>query len=489
MSTNPDDPLYEEAPFTKTRIIATVGPACWQREQLRALVLAGVDVFRLNFAHADYAALERVVADVQSISAELGRPLGLLGDLGGPKIRLGELPPEGLEVRRGAKYAFVKQPVPGNPAALTATYDGLIDDLDNGDPVLLADGTVALRVVEKHPDRVVCVVEQPGLLRSRQGINLPGVKLRMPSVTDKDRADLAWALAHGLDFIGLSFVRSADDIRHLRGLVDELRPAQPPFIVAKIEKPEAVAALDGILAETDAVMVARGDLGVEVDIVRVPAIQKQIIRECSRRCVPVITATQMLDSMQQSRLPTRAEASDVANAVLDGTDAVMLSGETAIGKYPRESVTMMSRIVREAERLVVSHKELSFGGSSRNTATETTRAVTLGAIDAAEQLHAKLIIVLTGSGRTAFAISELRSSIPVVGLTDNPATARRLCLAWGVRPVVADVCQATPTQLVEFVVDWGRRAGLLHSGDRVVFVGTTDWEQTGKDLMLVQTVG
>jgi pyruvate kinase len=488
MSIDADDPQYEEAPFAKTRIIATVGPACWQRDQLRSLVLAGVDVFRLNFAHADYATLDRVVSDVRSISADPNRPLGLLGDLGGPKIRLGELPAEGLDVQRGATYAFVRKPVPGNPAALTATYDGLIDDLDKGDSVLLADGTVALRVVEKHPDRVDCVVEQPGLLRSRQGINLPGVKLRMPSVTDKDEADLKWALAHGLDFIGLSFVRSADDIRHLRQLIEDLRPAGPPWIVAKIEKPEAVAALDAILAETDAVMVARGDLGVEVDIVRVPAIQKEIIRECSRRCVPVITATQMLDSMQHNRLPTRAEASDVANAVLDGTDAVMLSGETAIGKYPVDSVTMMSRIVREAERLVVSHKELSLGGSSRNAATETTRAVTLGAIDAAEQLHAKLIVVLTGSGRTAFAISELRSPIPIVGLTDSPATARRLCLAWGVRPLVADVCQATPVQLVEFVVDWGRRAGLLQTGDRVVFVGTTNWEQTGKDLMLVHTV-
>ncbi len=472
----------------KTKVVATVGPACGSPDRLRRMAAAGVDIFRLNFAHGQHEQMAEHVAAIRRIADELDRPVGILGDLGGPKIRLGALTDGALQVDRGRKYAFVSEADPNDPTALTTTYDGLIDDLDVDDPVLLADGTVALRVVEKLPDRAVCVVEQPGLLRSGQGVNLPGIGLRVPSITEKDRTDLAWAVAHGLDFIGLSFVRRASDIQHLRRLIEELKPQQSPYIVAKIEKPEAVAELEGILAETDAVMVARGDLGVEVDIVRVPALQKRIIRACNRRRVPVITATQMLDSMHRNTLPTRAEASDVANAVLDGTDAVMLSGETAIGNYPLRSVTMMIRIVREAEPLMVANRELPIGVSSRNVATETTRAVALSAMHAAEQLAANLIVVLTRSGKTALAVSELRSPISILALTDSPHTARRLCIAWGVRCVVTDVCRGTPQQMMEFVVDWGRRQEVLEAGQYVVLVGTTDWARPGKDLMLVHTV-
>src|SRR5690606_20883186 len=256
----------------------------------------------------------------------LGRSIGLLGDLAGPKIRLGELPEEGLCLIEQGKVAFTRKPS-GDPLELTCTYERLIDDLNVGDRVLLADGTVALRVIEKGNEKAVCIVEQPGCIRSRQGVNLPGVSLSTPSLTEKDRSDLQFALQHELDYVGLSFVRRAEDVRELKQLIEASGAVSPPHVVAKIEKMEAVGDLERILDETDAVMVARGDLGVETDIAKVPILQKRIIRLCNRRRVPVITATQMLESMQTADMPTRAEATDVCNAVLDGSDAVMLSGE------------------------------------------------------------------------------------------------------------------------------------------------------------------
>jgi len=478
---------YHEALLTKTKIVATVGPACDAPEMLGRMVAAGVDIFRLNFAHGEHRRMARTIAAIRRTTEGLDRHVGILGDLGGPKIRLGSLPGGELRVDQDRRYVFTRQSKPDDPEALTTTYDGLIDDLEVEDSVLLADGTVMLRVVEKYADRAICAVEQPGLIRSGQGVNLPGSDLRVPALTDKDRDDLAWALRQGLDFIGLSFVRRAEDIRLLRSLIGGVEPERVPFIVAKIEKPEAVRELEGILLETDAVMVARGDLGVEVDIVKVPAIQKQIIAACNRCQVPVITATQMLDSMQRHSLPTRAEVSDVANAVLDGSDAVMLSGETAIGEYPLRSVAMMSRIVREAEPLVRSNKELP-AGTSRNSATQATRAIALSAMHAAEQLSANLIVVLTRSGRTAMGVSELRSRIPILALTDSAATARRLSVVWGVHAVVREVCQGTPQQFTKFVVDWGERQRILERGHRIIFVGTTDWARSEKDLILLHTV-
>jgi pyruvate kinase len=331
-------------------------------------------------------------------------------------------------------------------------------------------------------------VEQPGVVFSRQGINVPGSNLKLSSLTDKDRDDLAWALEAGIDFIGLSFVRTAADIRQLRELIQAAQPAVEPFIVAKIEKPEAIDDLDNILRETDVVMVARGDLGVEVDIVRVPVLQKRIISACNRRRIPVITATQMLESMREQDLPTRAEATDVANAVLDGTDAVMLSAETAMGRHPARVVATMSRIARQAEPLLVSRKDLPLGQSTRGPATEMTLAVTLGAVHAAERLQARLIVLLTRSGATAAAVSELRSAIPILALTDDPRTARGLALVWGVHTLLTDRCTAPLSDLDSFVQQWGLDHGVLAPGDRCVLVGTTDWKLPGKNLMHVSVV-
>jgi len=518
---------YTERPLVKTKIIATVGPATDDPQQLRELVLAGVDIFRLNFAHAADDWLDEIVRSIREVSAQLQRPIAILGDLTGPKIRLGELSVEELRCEDGEIVRFVQTPDPDDPRALTSNYDRLLKDLQPQDRILLADGTVALRVIEKSADEtsadageVKCVVEQPGVLRSRQGINLPGVSLSTPALTEKDYRDLSWAVHNRLDFIGLSFVRAADDITLLRKTIDEelsspasgrrqptdttqttesgaetdnAETASPPRdkrpqIVAKIEKLEAVNDLDGILNVTDAVMVARGDLGVEVDISRVPPLQKEIIHQCNRHRIPVITATQMLDSMQRHELPTRAESSDVANAVLDGSDALMLSGETAIGRHPAKAVAMMSRIAHEAERLVSANRLSDSDSRPETRAKLVTEAVTLGASMAAEHLQADLIVVATHSGRTAMAVSKQRSPVPILALTDRPETSRRMCLYWGVTPVETDAVHASPQELMQFVVEWGRRQEVFSAGSRFVVVGSTEWASEGHDLMMVHVV-
>ncbi|MFN0055439.1 MAG: pyruvate kinase [Planctomycetales bacterium] len=480
----------ERLTYVKTKIVATVGPACASTDKLAALVEAGVDLFRLNFAHGTHDWLAGIVQSIREVSQALDRPVGILGDLAGPKIRLNELPGGSLVCQRGERVEFVRCADPAHPGGLTCTYERLVEDLEVDDRILLADGAVAMRVVEKHAaqGRVVCVVDQPGVIRSRQGINLPGATLSTPSLTDKDREDLAWGIQHGLDFIGLSFVRSADDIQLLRQAIAQLKPVWEPQVVAKIEKMEAVNQLDRILEETDAVMVARGDLGVEVDLALVPVFQKRIIRLCNQHRIPVITATQMLDSMQEHNRPTRAEAADVANAVLDGADAVMLSGESAIGKFPVDAVSTMSRIAHEAERILAPIRHPDMHSHQRSRALAVTEAVTLGAAQAAEHLAVDLIVVATHSGRTALSVSRQRSHIPILGLTDSEATGRRMSLYWGVTPLVTDKVHASPQELLRFVVDWGRRQGVLRSGSKLVLVASSNWSAAGHDLMLVHAI-
>ena len=482
---------YRESPLAKTKIIATVGPACETRDALRDLITRGVDVFRLNFAHGTHDWLNGVVKSVRELSEELARPIGLLGDLSGPKIRLGKLDGDSVYCSESATFSFIRGRDPVDATELTCTYDALIDDVVVGDRILLADGTVGMRVLETDPQAgfARCVVEAAGTVRSRQGVNLPGVALSTPSLTGKDREDLRWAIENQIDFVGLSFVRSANDVRLLRACIEESGTVTPPMIVAKIEKGEAVSQLEDIVAETDAVMVARGDLGVEVDIVTVPGIQKRIIRLCNQKRVPVITATQMLDSMQQSELPTRAETSDVANAVLDGTDAVMLSGETAAGRYPRESVAMMSRIVRDAESLLLSQpvvREDKAAPSAR--ALAITEAVAVGAVAAAEQLHASLIAIATVSGRSALAISKERGQVPVLAVCESWQTARRMALLWGITPVVWQQADHTGDELAEFAARWGINEGVLSTGDPVVVMTSSHWSDRSHDTMLVHVV-
>jgi pyruvate kinase len=482
---------YSEGPLVKTKIVGTVGPASASYEKLNELILAGVDVFRLNFAHGTYDWFKEVVSWIRQVSADHHQPIAILGDLAGPKIRLGEVPADGFRCRHGATIEFVRTPDPARTDQLTCTYDRLIDELRPGDRVVLADGSVSLRVVEQNSaiGKVVCEVVQPGLVRSRQGVNLPGASLSTPSVTQKDFADLQWALDNQLDYIGLSFVRNSEDIRFLKRMIAAHPTKTPPWIVGKIEKPEAIADLEQIVIESDVVMVARGDLGVEADIFRVPALQKQIIRMCNQHRTPVITATQMLDSMQKNEIPTRAEASDVFNAVLDGTDAVMLSGETAAGDYPVEAVAMMSRIAREAERMLEPRPAQSDSRSTHRTrATAITEAVTHGAGTAVTHLNADLIVAATRGGKTAMAISKQRPHVPIMGLTDRPEVARRMCLFWGVTPIDTEAVSLPPSDLISFVETKGRELGMLDSGSKIVLVGSTDWKLEWHDMMLVHVV-
>jgi pyruvate kinase len=481
----------ERPTSVKTKIVATVGPASQSPARLRELILAGVDVFRLNFAHGRHDQLAEVVAHVRAISVELGRVTGILGDLSGPKIRLEELPGGQIDLQMGDLVEFVKTADPAHPNRLTCTYDPLVNELHVGDPILIADGTVVLRVTEKFEaeGRVVATVEQGGPIRSRQGINLPGVTLGTPSLTEKDKEDAAWALEQNLDFLGLSFVRRASDIRDLKQLLERSGKMHVPQIIAKIEKYEALSELEQILDLADGVMVARGDLGVEVDLAMVPVYQKRIIRLCNERRVPVITATQMLDSMQENSRPTRAEATDVANAVLDGTDAVMLSGETAVGKYPVETVATMSRIVSMAEKMLPPHRPENPLDTLGRKALEVTEAVVLGGGWTARHLHADLIAVATETGQTAVAISSQRNLVPVLGVARDVEVARRMSLVWGITPLHEPTPFADSHAFLSYVVKWGLANNVLKPGSKVVFVASSNWGGVaGHDTLQVHVV-
>ena len=388
----------------RTKIVATIGPASRSPEGLRGLIEAGVNVFRLNFSHGTHEEHAALLADIRRLSRESDRHVAVLQDLCGPKMRLGPIPGDSVDCLPGDEFSLASDRSTDDPHELTCSYRELPNDLRPGETVLFADGTVGMAVTEIGPGRARLKVVLPGRLRSRQGLNLPGSDLNVQSLTDKDLHDLDWTALHADDvqFVGLSFVRTADDVARLR---HELAVRNcPAKVVVKIEKPQAVANLEAIVAATDAVMVARGDLGVEMDVERVPAIQKRVIGLCNYLHRPVITATQMLNSMEDSSRPTRAEASDVFNAVLDGTDAVMLSGETAVGKYPHEAVRTMRRICAEAEAYLKADGPgpvPSLPCSLTGLVNPITEAAVDAACLAARRLDTRLIVVATTSGRTA----------------------------------------------------------------------------------------
>lgn len=455
---------------SQTKIVATVGPASASVDKLAALIREGVDVFRINTAHGDREGHANYLALVREAEKKAGQPVGVLVDLGGPKMRLGFLPGGALTCNQGDTIRFVRGEVTTNPGELVCTYPTLIEELHVGDRIMLADGVVALQVARIEANEVECTVLQGGTVRDKQGVNLPGVKLSVASLSDRDRATAEWAAGAEVDFLSLSFVRRAEDVLELRQLVHQA--ASEVQIVAKIEKPEALSNLEGIIAVADAVMVARGDLGVEVDIAEMAVIQKRIVKVCRAQHKPVIIATQMLDSMHHSRLPTRAEATDVANAILDGADACMLSGETAVGEYPVESVQMMTRIALATEPLAREFDRAPKAVGRIAGITRVTEATAQGTVRLAEDLDAKLIVVATTSGRAALAVSQHRSRIPAIGVSPFPALLRRLCLYRGVIPVP----EAPTTDLLslrDFVVKNAVETGMLKRGDRIVFLSWT----------------
>ena len=453
-----------DVPQRRTKIVATFGPASDTADTLRSLIVAGVDAVRLNLSHGTHEQHAERAWLVREIAAEIGRPIALIADLQGPKLRIGELAEpvvlhKGQEVTVCAEGSATDGELPVAPAVIG-------DVLEPGHDVLIDDGLVRLRVNEVSGGRARCAVLVGGAVGSHKGVNLPGVPLPIPSITKKDSEDLEWALHTGVDFVALSFVRSAADVRDLRSIIEQ--HGSHAHVIAKIEKAEAVDTLDDVLSETDAVMVARGDLGVEIGPALVPLLQKRIIHKALERGKPVITATQMLESMIHSAEPTRAEASDVANAILDGTSAVMLSGETAVGEYPIEAVAYMDRIARAVEPSMDYRHELPEAAENPTIGIAMSNA----ACDLAEALRAAAILVPTFTGRTASAVARLRPRRPIVAFTHVDWAMRQLALEWGVTPLFIPEA-GNVEELWSTSIAAARNAGLVQPGDRVVITAGT----------------
>jgi pyruvate kinase len=418
--------------FTKTKILCTLGPSTHTSEDIKKLILAGMDGVRLNFSHGDYDFYKKVFDNIHKACIEEKTPLAVLVDLQGPKIRIGELVQPEIEINTGEKIEITTEDIKGDKKRISTSYKSLPSDAQIGDQVLINDGLIRLRVNEKKNSSVICYIENGGILKPRKGMNLPGMKLSTPSITEKDFRDLEFVLQHRVDYIALSFVRSASDITILREWLKNKNCDKP--IIAKIEKKEALDDFDKILEASDGIMIARGDLGVEVPTQEVPVIQKDIIKKCNSVGKLVITATQMLESMIENPIPTRAEASDVANAVWDGTDVIMLSGETSVGKYPLKAVQIMNDIAKSAEDHLHLLPEESFKipeATEENLFDSVGRAVT----SISRQVNASVIVAFTIKGRTAKNLAKFRPKAKIMAFSNNFDTMNNLCLRWGVTSI------------------------------------------------------
>ena len=466
----------------RTKIVCTLGPAVASVEGVRALIGAGMDVARLNFSHGAHDDHRRMIEVVRDEAKRAGRVVPVLQDLQGPKIRLGQVRDGGVLIHRGEPLTLTSADVPeGDGARVHVSYAALAEEVSEGNRILLDDGHLELVVTDVAGEDVRTEVVVGGPLRSRKGVNLPQLKSARPSLTEKDLRDLAFGLDHDVDLIALSFVRSGRDVADLVGRVRE--SGKDIAVISKIEKPEAVEDFDAILTQSYGVMVARGDLGIEIPMQEVPVVQKQLIRKCLEASKPVITATQMLESMMENPRPTRAEATDVANAVLDGSDAVMLSGETAAGKYPVRTVEVMDEIVRSVEG---SRRQL--GGRQsvdavHDAAAPVTEAVSFMAVQLAEQTQARAIGCLTHSGSTARAIASHRPDVPIYAFTDDASALGRIALSWGVEPVSIPFQEHTDDgvrSVQRVLLDHGAYA----SGDRVVITAGLPLPAMGRTNMV-----
>ncbi|QDV91418.1 Pyruvate kinase [Phycisphaerae bacterium RAS2] len=423
---------HSPSPRISTKIIATIGPASQSPESLRALALAGVDVFRLNFSHGTLEQHAQVFDRIRAVNRELGIHKAVMADLCGPKIRVDPVEDDSFAIAAGDTLDIVGGHVVGNRTRISTNRPEIVREVQEGHRILIDDGNVRLRVGRVLEDRLQCVCEVGGAISTRKGINLPDSTLQMSALTQKDREDLAWAVQHGVDYVAMSFVRTADDLQELRALLPQTPDA--PRVVAKIETVQAIRHLTNIIDEADVVLVARGDLGVEMDLARVPLLQKQITRLCALAARPVIIATQMLQSMVESPTATRAEVSDVANAILDKADAIMLSAETSVGEFPIDAVNMMVRIAIETEGYV-SLQLRSDQDEATDAVSRVATAVAHGASLLARQLDARLVAVWTQSGNTARLLSKTRMPAPIIGLSPNDFVCRRMALYYGVTPV------------------------------------------------------
>ncbi|HBT47277.1 MAG TPA: pyruvate kinase [Peptococcaceae bacterium] len=446
----------------RTKIVCTLGPASEKVEVLKKMILAGMKVARFNFSHGSHEEHGARMAALRQAAAEVGARVALLLDTQGPEIRLGEVKP-GVVLQEGQEVILTTAPVAGDENRLPVNLPGLPRQVRTGQTVLIDDGLIELEVAAAGGEEVRCLVRSGGRVSSRKGVNLPGADVDLPALTDKDRADLEFGLAQGIDFVAASFVRSAGDVEEIRRFLEE-RGARVG-IIAKIETRSGVENFDEILAAADGIMVARGDLGVEIPVEEVPLVQKIIIRKCNAAGKPVITATQMLESMITNPRPTRAETADVANAILDGTDAIMLSGETAVGRYPVEAVATMARIARRAEESLPYEEILTRKGlADERTATD---AISHASCTIALELGARAIITPTASGATARRVAKYRPPAPIVATSADERVLNQLCLVWGVEPLLVERARGTD-EMVQAAVDAAVAAGQVKEGDLVV---------------------
>jgi len=462
--------------FAKTKILITIGPASDTKEKLQALIDAGADGFRLNFSHGNYEYFEHVFNLINEICVEKSLPIPILIDLQGPKIRIGDLSQPEIEIKSGDLIEITTQNIIGTKEKISTSYSQLIEDSQIGETILIDDGLIKLLIEEKNKDSLMCRIIEGGILKPKKGMNLPGMKLSTPSVTEKDFKDLEFALKHRVDFIALSFVRKQEDIINLRTWLEE-RGFKIPLI-AKIEKEEAVKDFEKILEVSDGIMIARGDLGVEIGVQQVPVIQKKIIRRCNEVGKLVITATQMLESMIKNPVPTRAEVSDIANAVWDGTDVVMLSGETSVGNFPVEAVKVMNQILLTTETEAGHRRDINYHIPD-NIFENMIDASGAAVVKAAEQMKASAIVIFTHLGIKASIVSKFRPEASLFAISDKFETLNTLNLHWGIKPFFLDkiydeeIAITNSTKLL-------KEKNLIKDGDVIIFTAGEPMADKGR---------
>ena len=447
----------------RTKIVCTLGPASQSEEVLRELILNGLNVCRFNFSHGSHEEHKGRIDMVKKVREELNKPIAILLDTKGPEIRTGNFADPEVLLEEGSEFTITMDEVVGTKEICTVSYKGLADDVKEGDTILIDDGLVGLRVKSVENGNIKCIVENSGIEKNHKGVNVPGVKINLPAITPKDVSDIEFGIREGIDMIAASFVRKASDVLAIREILEK-NNAGDVLILSKIENQEGVENIDEILQVSDGIMVARGDLGVEIPTEEIPIVQKMIIKKCNELAKPVITATQMLDSMIRNPRPTRAEVTDVANAIYDGTDAIMLSGETAAGKYPVEAVKVMASIAKRIEQTLDYDRMLKEKGSKNVTVTD---AISHATCTTAVDLNASAIITSTSSGYTAKMVSKFRPQAPIIAATSNEAVMRRLALTWGVCPIKSALAGNTD-EVIEKSIEASIESGYVKNGELVV---------------------
>lgn len=468
----------------KTKIVCTIGPASRVYDVIEKLIRMGMNVARLNFSHGSYKEHLQVIENIRQASLKIGQPIAILQDLGGPKIRIGKIIKEPIFLKEGSSFILTNRKVPGDEQEVSLTFPSLPQKVKKGDCIFLADGTLELKVKEFTSTDIICRVVRGGKLTSHQGVNIPNISMDIPSLTEKDYQDILFGIKNKVDFIGLSFIRRAEDVLKVRKILKENK-AEEISLIAKIEKKEAVDNLKEIIEASDGIMVARGDLGVEIPLENVPLVQKNIIKKCNFVGKPVITATQMLMSMMSNPRPSRAEVTDVANAILDGTDAIMLSEETAIGNYPLEAVETMNRIAISAEGAIDYEKILS----ERSISVKPTNAdaISHATCQVALDLKVKAIVTFTFSGSTARMVSRYRPPVPIIAASTQDSTVKKLTLSWGVYPFKTEELADTDDMITRSR-KVALETGLVRPGEKIVVTAGIPFRVPGStNLLKVET--